>query len=49
VKHFEADFHEAMQLQHRDVLDELKAGNLTEKAEEIIKRVATEIAEKYKR
>ncbi len=49
VKHFEADFHEAMQLQHRDVLDELKAGNLTEKAEEIIKKVATEIAEKYKR
>ena len=49
VKHFEADFHEAMQLQHRDVLDELKAGNLTEKAEEIIKKVATEIAEKYKK
>lgn len=49
VKHFVADFHEAMQLQHRDVLDELKAGNLTEKAEEIIKKVATEIAEKYKK
>ncbi len=49
VKHFEADFHEAMQLQHRDVLDELKAGNLTEQAEEIIKKVATEIAEKYKK
>lgn len=49
VKHFEADFHEAMQMQHREVLDELKAGNLTEKAEEIIKKVATEIAEKYKK
>lgn len=49
VKHFEADFHEAMQLQHRDVLDELKAGNLSEKAEEIIKKVAAEIADKYKK
>lgn len=49
VKHFETDFHEAMQMQHREVLDELKAGNLTEMAEEIIKKVATEIAEKYKK
>jgi F-type H+-transporting ATPase subunit alpha len=49
VKHFEADFHEIMQMQQRAVLDELKQGNLTEKAEEIIKKVATEIAEKYKK
>ncbi len=49
VKHFEADFHEAMQMQYRNVLDELKAGNLTESAEETIKKVATEIAEKYKK
>jgi hypothetical protein len=38
-----------MQMQHRSVLDELKLGNLTENAEEIIKKVATEIAEKYKK
>ncbi|MBK6285685.1 MAG: F0F1 ATP synthase subunit alpha [Draconibacterium sp.] len=49
VKEFEADFHEAMQLQHRSTLDELSAGNLTEEGEEIIMKVAAEIAEKYKK
>jgi aspartate/glutamate racemase len=38
-----------MQLQHRSVLDELKEGNLTESAEETIRKVAAEIAEKYKK
>jgi F-type H+-transporting ATPase subunit alpha len=49
VKEFEADFHEAMQLQHPSTLDELKAGNLTEQAEEVIRKVAAEITEKYKK
>jgi len=49
VKAFEADFHEIMQLQHRSVLDELKEGHLTESAEEIIRKIAAEIAEKYKK
>ena len=49
VKAFETDFHEIMQLQHRSVLDELKEGHLTEIAEETIRKVATEIAEKYKK
>jgi F-type H+-transporting ATPase subunit alpha len=49
VKAFEADFLEIMQLQHRPVLDELKQGNLTENTEEIIRKVATEVAEKYKK
>ena len=49
VKEFEADFIESMQLQHRSTLDELKAGNLTEEGEEVIKKVAAEIAEKYKK
>lgn len=49
VKEFETDFHEIMQMQYRSTLDELKDGNLTEKAEEIIRVVATEIAEKYKK
>jgi len=49
VKEFEADFHEIMQMQHRATLDELKVGNLTENGEEIIRKVATEIAEKYKK
>ena len=49
VKDFESDFHETMQIQQRSTLDELKAGNLSEEAEEIIKKVAVEIAEKYKK
>ncbi len=49
VKEFEADFLERMQMQHRPVLDELKAGNLTEDVEETIRKVAAEIAEKYKK
>ncbi len=49
VKEFEADFHEAMQLQHRSTLDELKEGNLTENGEEVIRKVAADIAEKYKK
>jgi F-type H+-transporting ATPase subunit alpha len=49
VKEFETDFHETMQLQHRSTLDELKAGNLTEGGEEVIRKVAEEIAGKYKK
>lgn len=49
VKEFEVEFHETMQMQHRATLDELKAGNLTENAEEVIQKVAKEIAEKYKK
>ena len=49
VKEFEADFHEAMHLQHQSTLDELKEGNLTENGEEVIKKVAADIAEKYKK
>ncbi len=49
VKEFETEFHETMQLQHRATLDDLKTGNLSESAEEIIRKVATEIAEKFKK
>ena len=49
VKEFEADFHELMQVQHQSILDELKQGNLTESAEEAIRKIASEIAEKYKK
>jgi F-type H+/Na+-transporting ATPase subunit alpha len=49
VKDFEADFLERMQMQCRPVLDELKAGNLTENVEETIRKVAAEISEKYKK
>jgi F-type H+-transporting ATPase subunit alpha len=49
VKEFEADFLEVMQLQHRPILDDLKLGNLTESAEETIRKVASEIAGKFKK
>ncbi|HSO85744.1 MAG TPA: F0F1 ATP synthase subunit alpha, partial [Draconibacterium sp.] len=49
VREFETDFLEAMQMQYRSTLDELKQGNLTENGEEIIKKVAAEIAEKFKK
>ncbi len=48
VKEFEDDFIQIMELQHRPVLDELKSGKLTAEIEETIKKVATEVAGKYK-
>ncbi|MDX1283655.1 MAG: F0F1 ATP synthase subunit alpha [Draconibacterium sp.] len=47
VKEFETDFLEAMEMSHRPVLDELKAGKLTAKIEETIRKVAAETSEKY--
>ncbi len=49
VKDFESEFLEVLQLQHRSLLDELKAGNLTEAGEQIIRKVAAEVAEKFKK
>ena len=48
VKEFEVDFLERMEIQHRDALDELKEGNLTAQTEDTIRKVAAEVAEKYK-
>jgi F-type H+-transporting ATPase subunit alpha len=48
VKEFETDFLEIMEIQQRTVLDELKAGKLTPEIEETIRKVAAEVAEKYK-
>ncbi len=48
VKEFETDFLEAMEMSHRPVLDELKAGKLTDEIEQTIRKVAAETAEKYK-
>ncbi|WP_297089169.1 F0F1 ATP synthase subunit alpha [uncultured Draconibacterium sp.] len=47
VKEFETDFLETMEMSHRPVLDELKAGKLTTEIEETIRKVAAETAEKY--
>ncbi len=49
VREFEADFLEIMEVQHRKTLDELKAGNLTTEIEDTIRKVAAEVAEKYKK
>ncbi len=49
VKEFESDFLEIMEMQHRDVLDSLRDGNLTNEAEETLRKVAAEVAEKYKK
>ncbi len=47
VKNFETDFLEIMELQHRDTLDILKSGNLNEAVEEVLRKVAADVAEKY--
>ena len=47
VKYFEADFLETMELQHRDTLDLLRSGTLNDSAEEILKKVAADVSEKY--
>ena len=49
VKDFEVDFLEAMEMSHRAVLDEIKAGKMTPEIEDTIRKVAAETAEKYKK
>ena len=48
VKAFEVDFLETMEMSHRAVLDDIKAGKLTAEIEDTIRKVAAETAEKYK-
>jgi len=48
VRDFEAEFLQFMNIKHKPVMDELKAGNLTKEAEEILEKVALDIAAKYK-
>jgi F-type H+-transporting ATPase subunit alpha len=48
VKEFEKDFLERMEMEHRDVLDELRDGILNEEIEQTIRDVAAEVANKYK-
>jgi F-type H+-transporting ATPase subunit alpha len=48
IKEFETDFLETMEMSHRSVLDDLKAGKLTDEIEETIRKVAADTAEKYK-
>ncbi|MBN1822474.1 MAG: F0F1 ATP synthase subunit alpha [Prolixibacteraceae bacterium] len=48
VKEFETGFLEIMEMQHRKTLDELRDGNLTAEGEEVLRKVAAEVADKYK-
>lgn len=49
VKEFEAAFLEIMEMQHRKSLDILKAGNLTPEVEEVLIKVAADVADRYKK
>ena len=47
VKEFEHAFLELMEMEHRDVLDSIKEGNMTDKIEQLLTKVAAEVAAKY--
>jgi len=47
AKAFERDFLELMEMQYRSVLDQLKAGMLTDNETKVIEKVAAEVAERY--
>ena len=47
IKAFERDFLELMEMQYRNVLDQLKAGVLTDNETKVIEKVAAEVAERY--
>jgi F-type H+-transporting ATPase subunit alpha len=47
VKEFETEYLELLNAKHRNVLDELKAGKLTDQAMDVMTQVANEIAAKY--
>lgn len=48
VKDFESDFLELMEVQYRKYLDLLREGNLTKEVEEVLRKAAAEVADKYK-
>ncbi len=47
VKSFESEFLELMELKHKDVLNTLKSGVLTDETEKVIQEAAAKAAEKY--
>lgn len=48
VRAFEKDFIEQLNLQHRDTLDALKAGQFNDELTDVLKKVAKEVTQKYK-
>ena len=49
VKEFERDYLEMLNLKHRDTLDALKAGKLTDEAIDVMVSVANNVSAKYKK
>ena len=47
VRAFERDFLELMEMQYRNVLEQIKAGVLTDNETTVIEKVAAEVAERY--
>jgi F-type H+/Na+-transporting ATPase subunit alpha len=47
VKEFETNFIELMEMEHRDVLDLIRDGALTEKIEQVLTSVAAEVSARY--
>jgi len=49
VKEFEKDYLEFLKAKHRDVLDALKAGKLTDEVTDTLGAVCKDLAGKYKK
>jgi F-type H+-transporting ATPase subunit alpha len=47
IKQFEEEYIELLEIQHRDILDELQQGNFSEDIEQIIKKAAVEVASRF--
>ena len=47
VREFEADYLEYMNAKHRDTLDALKAGKLTDNETSVMEKVAADLSSKY--
>jgi len=47
IKEFEKAFLELMEMEHRDVLDLLRDGDLSEREEDVLRKVAADVARKY--
>jgi F-type H+-transporting ATPase subunit alpha len=48
VKEFERDYLEVMNAKHRDVLDTLKGGKLTDEVIDVLNTVAADLSARYK-
>ena len=47
VKEFEKEYLEFLNVSHRDILDQLKAGKLTDEITATLEKVAQDLSEKY--